>query len=66
LIGGPIGLVMGPTAMILGWKGRARANRGEATNDGFALIGAILGLVTVVPGVAFSMLDVWLFSSDWD
>ncbi|MFD8572235.1 DUF4190 domain-containing protein [Streptomyces sp. NPDC059639] len=39
--------VLGVIALILGLTGRARAKRGEATNKGVALAGAILGLVAM-------------------
>lgn len=39
--------VLGIVALILGLTGRGRARRGEATNKGVALTGAILGLVAM-------------------
>lgn len=66
LIGGPLGLVMGPTAMALGWIGRRRARRGVAKDESLALIGLILGAVTFVLGIAASLTTYWLYSGDWD
>jgi uncharacterized membrane protein len=37
------GVILGALALIFGIIGRRRANRGEATNGGAALAGAILG-----------------------
>ncbi|MEV5611083.1 DUF4190 domain-containing protein [Streptomyces sp. NPDC052225] len=39
--------ILGVIALILGLTGRARAKRGEATNKGVALTGAILALVSL-------------------
>ncbi|WP_353943031.1 DUF4190 domain-containing protein [Streptomyces sp. HUAS MG91] len=39
--------ILGVIALILGLTGRSRAKRGEATNKGVALAGAILGLVAM-------------------
>ena len=44
LIGGLLGVV----AIILGFLGRGRAKRGEATNGGMALAGIILGVIGVL------------------
>ena len=48
LIGGLLGLV----AIILGFLGRGRAKRGEATNGGMALGGIITGLIGLLLTVA--------------
>jgi uncharacterized protein YacL len=45
------GLVLGLLAAILGFVGRGRANRGEATNGGSAVAGVVLGLVSVVVAI---------------
>ena len=48
-------------AIIIGWQGYKRAERGEATNSGVALTGFILGIVGL--GVqAFVGLGLWLSS----
>ncbi|MFI7009823.1 DUF4190 domain-containing protein [Streptomyces sp. NPDC050145] len=39
--------ILGVIALILGLTGRGRAKRGEATNKGVALAGALLGLVSL-------------------
>ena len=44
LIGGLFGVV----AVVLGFLGRGRAKRGEATNGGLALAGIILGVIGVL------------------
>lgn len=50
------GLILGITAIILGFLGRTRVKRGEANNGGVALTGIILGAVAVVVSVAFIAL----------
>ena len=56
LIGGLFGLV----AVVLGFLGRGRAKRGEATNGGVALAGIITGalavLLTILVGVGVASL----------
>jgi len=48
-------------AIIIGWQGYKRAERGEATNSGVALTGFILGIIGM--GVqAFVGLGLWLSS----
>ncbi|MFI6943104.1 DUF4190 domain-containing protein [Streptomyces sp. NPDC050418] len=49
-----VGIVLGILALIFGLIGRGRAKRGEATNGGVALAGAILG------GIALLASSVWL------
>jgi hypothetical protein len=44
---GILGLLLGVAAVILGFLGRGRAKRGEATNPGAALAGIILGFLAV-------------------
>lgn len=69
-IGAPIGLIMGPTAMVVGWMGRRRAQQGLATEGGLATIGALLGLVTLLLAIAVGAFELWLFSGlnseEWD
>jgi len=43
-----IGGLLGVVAIILGFLGRGRAKRGEATNGGMALAGIILGVIGVL------------------
>lgn len=44
--------------MILGFLGRGRAKRGEATNGGVAMAGIILGFLGIVVGVVAIALTV--------
>ena len=69
LVCGLLGLIPFPitgfwlslVAIIIGWQGYKRAERGEATNSGVALTGFILGIVGL--GVqAFVGLGLWLSS----
>lgn len=55
------GIVLGVVAVILGFVGRSRARRGEATNGGVALAGLILGVIAVIAGLAFIAFWVGLF-----
>jgi len=56
------GILLGIVAVILGFAGRARAKRGEATNGGTALAGIIVGVVAMVAGLAFIAFWVGLFN----
>jgi hypothetical protein len=58
------GIVFGILGVVFGVLGRRRAKRGEATNGGVALAGAITGAVGLVVGVAFVVLAVVLATSD--
>lgn len=69
LVCGLLGLIPFPitgfwlslVAIIIGWQGYKRAERGEATNSGVALTGFILGIVGL--GIqAFVGLGLWLSS----
>lgn len=53
-----IGTVLGLLALILGIVGRGRAKRGEATNKGAALAGAVLGMVGIVVSVIIGIVTV--------
>lgn len=44
-------VILGIIAIVLGFLGRSRAKRGEATNGGMALSGAILGLIALIIAV---------------
>ncbi|MER7926587.1 DUF4190 domain-containing protein [Streptomyces sp. NPDC096057] len=48
---GVVSLVLGVTAIILGAKGKKRADRGEATNRGQAQAGFITGIIGTALGV---------------
>lgn len=52
------GVVLGIVAVIIGFAGRSRAKRGEATNGGVALAGVILGFLSIIIGLAF--IAVWV------
>lgn len=56
------GVVMGVLALIFGVIGRKRYQRGEATNNGQALAGLILGAIGTVLGLLFIAGFVWLFT----
>lgn len=52
------GIVLGVVAVILGFIGRGRAKRGEATNGGVAIAGIVLGFLGIVVGVVSIALTV--------
>lgn len=56
------GIILGVVAVILGFVGRSRARRGEATNGGIALTGIILGVIAIIAGLAFIAFWVGLFN----
>ncbi len=55
------GILLGIVAVILGFIARGRAKSGEATNGGVALAGIILGVVSIIAGLAFIAIWVGLF-----
>lgn len=59
LIGGLLGLI----AIILGFIGRGRAKRGEATNGGMALAGIITGLLGLLITIGIIAAGVSVFNS---
>lgn len=46
-------VVLGITAVILGFIGRARVRRSEADNGGVALSGIVLGVIAIIAGLLF-------------
>ncbi|GAA4916376.1 DUF4352 domain-containing protein [Streptomyces coeruleoprunus] len=48
--------ILGLIALILGLAGRGRAKRGEATNKGVALTGALLGLAALILSVVGAVI----------
>ena len=56
-----VGGIIGIAAVILGFIARGRAKSGEATNGGVALAGIILGVVSIIAGLAFIAIWVSLF-----
>ncbi|GAB3651380.1 hypothetical protein [Glycomyces tarimensis] len=56
---GVLGWIGGVVAIVLGSVGIARARRGQATNFGVALAGALIGALAVLIGIA---VVIWLFT----
>jgi hypothetical protein len=56
------GIMLGIVAVIIGIVGRGRAKRGEATNGGVALAGALLGVLAVIVSVVFIPIWIGVFS----
>jgi uncharacterized membrane protein len=55
-----LGLLGGIVAIVLGFLGKGKADRGEATNRGQALVGIITGAVALGLGVLWIILSVVL------
>ena len=55
------GLVLGVVAIILGFLGRGRVQRGEANNGGMAIAGIVLGLLSMIVSVVVIAIAVWGF-----
>ncbi|MGZ8803425.1 MAG: DUF4190 domain-containing protein [Mycobacterium sp.] len=56
------GIVLGVVAVILGFLGRGRVKRGEATNGGIAMAGIILGVLSILVSIAAIAIAVWGFN----
>lgn len=56
------GIVLGVVAIILGFLGRGRVNRGEATNGGIATAGIVLGALSILVSIAAIAFAVWGFN----
>ncbi|OII64844.1 hypothetical protein BJP40_19340 [Streptomyces sp. CC53] len=50
-----LGGVLGVLALVFGLLGRARARRGEATNQGMALAGVVLGALAIVAVIVWAV-----------
>ncbi|AVZ75596.1 hypothetical protein SLUN_28720 [Streptomyces lunaelactis] len=59
-----LGIILGILALIFGFIGRGRAQRGEATNGGMALAGIILGAIGTVISSAFIGFIIWAIAND--
>jgi hypothetical protein len=57
------GVVFGILALIFGVLGRGRASRGEATNGGLSVAGAVLGVIGVLIAIGLIALGVSLINS---
>jgi heme/copper-type cytochrome/quinol oxidase subunit 2 len=55
------GIVLGVAAIVLGFIGRGRVKRGEATNGGVAMAGIVLGFLGVVVSIVAIALAIWSF-----
>lgn len=53
------GVIFGITALILGFLGRGRGQRGEATNGGVATAGIVLGAIACVLSLVF--VGIWVY-----
>ena len=55
------GILLGIVAVIQGFIGRGRVKSGEANNGGVATAGIILGVISIIAGLAFIAIWVGLF-----
>ncbi|MDA2890835.1 DUF4190 domain-containing protein [Mycolicibacterium sp. BiH015] len=46
------GVVLGIVAVVLGFMGRGRVKRGDATNGGVAMAGIVLGFLSIIVSIA--------------
>jgi uncharacterized protein DUF4190 len=51
------GIILGLTAVVIGFLARGRVKRGTANNGGVAIAGIVLGALAVIVGVAF--IPIW-------
>jgi amino acid transporter len=51
------GVILGFVAIILGFVGRGRVKRGQATNGGVAIAGIVLGFLAIIVSLAF--IPIW-------
>lgn len=56
------GIILGIGAVALGFAGRARVKRGEATNGGAATAGIVVGVIAIIAGLVFIAFWVGLFN----
>lgn len=59
-----IGIAGGIVAAVLGFLGKAKADRGEATNRGQAIAGIICGIIAAALGIVLTILSLWLNTID--
>jgi hypothetical protein len=52
------GIILGLSAIIIGFVGRGRVKRGEATNGGVAIAGIVLGFLAIIVSLIF--IPVWI------
>ncbi|MGH4014012.1 MAG: DUF4190 domain-containing protein [Pseudonocardiaceae bacterium] len=57
------GIIFGILALIFGLLGRARAKRGEATNGGLSVAGAVLGVLGLLIAIALVVFGVSILNS---
>ena len=55
------GVILGVTAIILGFVARGRVKRGEATNGGVAIAGIVLGCLAIVVSLVFIPIYIGMF-----
>jgi hypothetical protein len=58
------GVILGTAAVVMGFIARGRVNRGEADNGGVALAGVVLGFLSILAGLAFIPIYMFVWV-DW-
>jgi Domain of unknown function (DUF4190) len=55
------GVILGITAVIIGFVARGRVKRGQATNGGVAIAGIVLGFLAIIVSLVFIPIWIGLF-----
>ena len=55
------GVILGLSAVIIGFVARGRVKRGEATNGGIAVAGIVLGFLAIIVSLIFIPIWIGLF-----
>lgn len=63
VVGIIFGIPLGIAALIFGIIGRGKARRGEATNGGAAMTGLILGIVSLLASIGWTVALAFFFNS---
>jgi hypothetical protein len=58
------GVILGIAAVVMGFIARGRVKRGEADNGGVALAGVVLGFLSILAGLAFIPIYMFVWV-DW-
>jgi hypothetical protein len=59
-----VGGLLGIVAIVLGAVGLGRVKKGTASNKGMAVVGIVLGALSILIAGALLALGVWIFGSD--
>ena len=59
------GVILGLTAVIIGFVAQGRVKRGEATNGGVAIAGIVLGFLAIIVSLIFIPIWIGVFGTDY-